>query len=227
MQSPPPAAVAAIRTGLAAALHSPKSNRTAPMRETNLGPPLTLRASDEEGLLRAAFRDAHGARLHGFALLVTLGDENLASALAADALAAGTRHAAALRHPERAAAWMRRRILRGTPSSSRRGSPAEQERRTALAALGVDAATYDVLAGFSVQQRAALVAGLVEGFSPLDLELVLGSNASSVRRRVSETRRSFMARRAAAADRTLAPDASSLEGRIQRIADQALGRSAR
>ncbi len=196
------------------------------MRETQLGPPVTLRASDEEGLLRAAFREAHGARLHGFALLVTLGDRQLAAALAADALAAGTRHAAALRHPERAAAWMRRRILRSTPRSTRRATPAEEDRRAALATLGVDAATYDVLAQFGVQQRAALVAGVVEGLSPLDLELVLGTSATSVRRRLSEARRSFLARRATAAERSVAPDQSSLEARIQRIADQALGRRA-
>ena len=82
----------------------------------------------------------------------------------------------------------------------------DQERQATLAALGVDAATYKVLARFSVQQRAALIAGEVEGLSPLDLELVLGTSASSARRRVSETRRLFLARRVAAAERTLAPE---------------------
>jgi DNA-directed RNA polymerase specialized sigma24 family protein len=212
--------------GLATALHSPKSNRTAALREIHLGGPITtLRASDEEGMLRAAFRDAHGARLHGFAILITLGDHVLAADLAADALAAGTRHAAALRHPERAAAWMRRQVLRKVPRRSGSGkTPSDQERRAALAGVGVDAATYDVLARLSVQQRAALIAGLVEGLSPLDLELVLGINASALRRRLSEARRTFMARRAAMAHRSVAPDRSSLEARIQRIADQALGR---
>ena len=189
---------------------------------------MTLRASDEEGMLRAAFRDAHGARLNGFALLMTMGDRALAGALAADALAAGTRHATALRHPERAAAWLRRRVLRTMPrrSQPRPGSP-DHERRAVLAALGVDEATYDVLARFSMEQRAALIAGEVEGLSPLDLEVVLGVGASSVRRRVAETRRVFLARRSAVGDRTHEPDARSLEGRIQSTADQALGRTAR
>src|ERR1041384_1046480 len=72
-------------------------------REVALSGPVRLRPSDEEGMLRAAFREAHGARLHGFALVVTLGDEQLAATLAVDALDAGVRHADALRHPERAA----------------------------------------------------------------------------------------------------------------------------
>lgn len=217
-----------MRLAFAAALHSPQSNGTAARREIHLGGPITLRASDEEGMLRAAFRDAHGARLNGFALLMTMGDHALAAALAADALAAGTRHAAALRHPERAAAWLRRRVLRTMPRRSQpRPGSSDQERRATLAALGVDRATYDVLARFSIQQRAVLIAGEVEGLSPLDLEVVLGTGATSVRKRMAETRRLFLARHSAVADRNHAPDASSLEGRIQSIADQALGRTAR
>lgn len=193
-----------------------------------MGGPVTLRASDEEGLLRAAFRDAHGARLNGFALLVTLGDHALAEGLAADALAAGTRHAAALRHPERAAAWLRRQVVRSMPRPSRkRSGPSDRERRATLAAIGVDTATYDVLSQFSVKQRAMLIAGEVEGLSPLDLEVVFGIGASSVRQSLSETRRTFLARRAMPADHTRAPDADSLEGRIRSTADRVLGRTAR
>ncbi len=179
-------------------------------------------------MLRAAFRDAHGARLNGFALLVTLGDEALAASLAADALDTGARHADALRHPERAAAWLRGRVLRGVPRrTSRRGAATEDERRATLATLGVDDATYDVLERFSVPQRAALVAGEVEGLAQLDLELVLRSSGGSVRRRLADTRRLFLERRMAAAQPTVAPDPGSLERRIRTIADQALARSAR
>src|SRR5437762_2584295 len=54
-------------------LHYTPRHPTALQRcgEVELSGPVTLRASDEEGILRAAFRDAHGARLNGFALLVT------------------------------------------------------------------------------------------------------------------------------------------------------------
>ena len=91
----------------------------------------------------------------------------------------------------------------------------------------MDGATFDVLERFNVRQRAALVAGEVEGLAPLDLELVLGSSAGSVRRRLSDTRRLFLGRRAAAAERTVAPHPGTLEQRIRTIVDQALTRSAR
>jgi hypothetical protein len=188
---------------------------------------LPLRASDEEGLLRAAFREAHGARLNGFALLVTLGDRALADRLAADALDAGARHADALRHPERAAAWLRGRVLRNVPGRGwRRRAPREEERRATLAAIGVDAGTYDVLRRFTARQRATLVAGEVEGLSPLDLELVLGSGGRSVRRGLADTRQLFLERRARA-ERTAVPGADSLEQRIRTIADQTLARTMR
>jgi hypothetical protein len=74
-------------------LHYTRQNPTALQRfgEVELSGPVPLRASDEEGILRAAFRDAHGARLSGFALLVTLGDQALAASLAADALCSNRR----------------------------------------------------------------------------------------------------------------------------------------
>ena len=40
----------------------------------------SARARRTADLIRAAFRDLHGARLHGFALLVTLGDRANAAA---------------------------------------------------------------------------------------------------------------------------------------------------
>lgn len=178
-------------------------------------------------MLRAAFRDAHGARLHGFALILTLGDEQLAATLAADALDAGVRHADALRHPERAAAWLRGRVLRKAPPHARRAGPDQEERRTALAALGVDEASYDILQRFSVQQRATLVAGEIEGLAPLDLELVLGSSASSVRRGVSDIRRLFLQRRMEAARETPSLVLGPLEERVQGIADTVLARARR
>ncbi|MEA2650619.1 MAG: hypothetical protein QOI85_340, partial [Chloroflexota bacterium] len=78
-------------------------------------------------LVRAAFRDLHGTRLHGFALLVTLGDHARAARLAGEAIAAGTARTSELRHPERAAAWLRRRVTRNAERRGRRelGNPAE------------------------------------------------------------------------------------------------------
>jgi len=186
---------------------------------------VTLRASDEEGILRAAFRDAHGARLNGFALLVTLGDQALAASLAADALGAGTRQADVLRHPERAAAWLRARVLKSTPRRvSRRKAPTDEGRRAALAAIGVDDLTYSTLASLTVEERAALVASSLEGFAPIDMEEILGSGPRIARRRASEARLKFFEQRGAG-DQAGSPPIGPLGSRVREIVDQALTRS--
>jgi hypothetical protein len=148
-------------------------------------------------MLRAAFRELHGARLHGFALLTTLGDRALASRLAAEALAEGARRAGQLRHPERAGAWLRRRVTRGLKRPSR-PEPNREERRAALTALGVDAATFDTLATFTPLERATLVAAVIERLDPRDVEVVLQANAAAVYRQTASVRRRFIERRAAA-----------------------------
>lgn len=171
-------------------------------------------------MLRAAFRDLHGAHLHGFALLVTLGDRPLAARLAAEALAEGVRRAGELRHPERAAAWLRARVTRR--ASSRRGrGPRREERRAALTALGVDQATFDVLAGMTPVERATLVAAVIEGLDERDLEVVLGMNPAGVHRRAVAIRRRFLERRA----RLVATEELAeplLAHRMRDIADRAL-----
>src|SRR6185503_21221515 len=50
-------------------------------------------------LLGAAFRDLHGPRLHGFALLLMLGDRRAAGVASGRALSAGVARAQQLRHP--------------------------------------------------------------------------------------------------------------------------------
>jgi len=210
-------------------LNYTRQNPTAPQRcgEVDLSAPVTLRASDEEGLLRAAFRDAHGPRLNGFALLLTLGDQSLAAALAADALDEGTRQADALRHPERAAAWLRARVLKATPQRHpRRNGPRDEERRMALAAIGVDGLTFGTLASLTVKERAALVAGDLEGFAVLDLEVILGSGPRVAERHVSEARRKFFERQVAE-DHAQFARIGRLGLRVREIVDQALTRNRR
>jgi DNA-directed RNA polymerase specialized sigma24 family protein len=188
---------------------------------------VTLRASDEEGILRAAFRDAHGARLNGFALLVTLGDQALSASLAADALGEGTLQADVLRHPERAAAWLRARVLKSTPRRvSRRRAPTDEERMAALAAIGVDGLTYRTLASLTVEERAALVASSLEGFAALDMEEILGSGARDARRRVSEARTKFFERHVAS-KHAMNGQIGPLGSRVSEIVDQALTRNRR
>jgi DNA-directed RNA polymerase specialized sigma24 family protein len=150
-------------------------------------------------MLRAAFRDLHAARLHGFALLLTLGDRDLAARLAADAIAEGLGRAATLRHPERAAAWLRSRVVR---AARRRGAGRriqDHDREATLVPLGVDAAAFRALAALRVDERAALVAAEVERLAPLDLELILGSSGPRARRRVADARERYVARYVASA----------------------------
>jgi len=171
-------------------------------------------------MLRAAFRDLHGARLHGFTLIVTLGDRSLASRLAAQALAEGSAHVSELRHPERASAWLRARVLRGVKRAHGPGSTPE-ERRATLAILGIDGGTFDTLAAFTPMERAALVAGVIERLDPRDLELVLGTSATAVHRQTVAVRRHFLERRAAgSATEGLAEPV--LANRIAEIAERAL-----
>lgn len=150
-------------------------------------------AQYDDAILAAAFRDLHGSRLHGFAILVTLGDAPLAERAAGFALAAGADQAAALRHPERAAAWLRARTLRSLhqPGAGRR-PPAPAARRAALAALGVDEAVYRGLAELSLDARAALVASAIERLDPIDVETILGAAPTAARRAVAQARDRYL-----------------------------------
>lgn len=120
---------------------------------------------------RRAFRELHAPSLHGFALLLTLGDRRRALALTADALSMADAHAAELRHPERAAAWLRRRV---TVAAGRRESAIDtQGRLDALEPLNV---TPPVLAGLSALgrlERAALVSSWIERLDVLDVATIV------------------------------------------------------
>ena len=150
-------------------------------------------ALDDDALLTEAFRDLHGARLHGFAIIVTLGETRVADRAAGEALAAGAEQAAALRHPERGAAWLRARLLRGLQQGKSRNAPTPlAERRDALASLGVDEAVFQGLAALDVEARAALVASAIERFEPIDIETILGARPANTRRMVAEARDRYL-----------------------------------
>jgi hypothetical protein len=147
----------------------------------------------EADLVRAAFRDLHGASLHGFALLVTLGDRRRAARAAAEALTRGVARADALRHPERAAAWLRSIALRRLSAPRLAGSGARQdERREALHRLGASDRTIAALRVLSTRERAALVAGSIERFEPIDLETILATSRAGVRRSLTAARRRYL-----------------------------------
>jgi DNA-directed RNA polymerase specialized sigma24 family protein len=180
----------------------------------------------EPALRRAAFRDVHGARLHGFALLVSLGDRPRAARAAAEALEEGVRRSAELRHPERAAAWLRARVLR----SLRRGSPpragpGDRERRAVLRSLGAADPVFEGLAALPVVPRAALVASTVERFDPIDVETILGMQSGSSLRTVARARQRYVTAVTTAVHPQELADApgGELGDRIRAVAGRAIG----
>jgi hypothetical protein len=124
---------------------------------------------------------------------VTLGDARAAERAAGFALAAGAGQAAALRHPERAAAWLRARALRLLRERGflRRATPVEA-RRAALATVGADETVYRGLAGLSIDGRAALVASAIERFDPIDVETILDAAPAAARHAVAQARERYL-----------------------------------
>lgn len=140
--------------------------------------------------LHMAFRDLHGGRLHGFALLLTLGDRRRAAGLAADAIAAASKHLPELRHPERAAAWLRQRVTRAGGSGDRRVPIAE--RLAALDELGVGAAALAGLSGLTRTERAALIATAIERIDRRDVAQIVGQDGDRLDRTLRRARRRYL-----------------------------------
>ncbi|HTI29299.1 MAG TPA: hypothetical protein VL687_02940 [Methylomirabilota bacterium] len=150
-------------------------------------------------------------------MLVTLGDAQLAERVAGFALAAGAGQAAALRHPERAAAWLRARTLRALREQRRfRRSAAAEDRRATLAQLGVGDAAYRGLASLDLNRRAALVASGIERFDPIDVETILNEAPAATRRVVAEARRRYLRFAGGSAD----ADQASAEEPMGELADR-------
>jgi DNA-directed RNA polymerase specialized sigma24 family protein len=216
--------------GLAAGAYTWQSSSE--HRRPRRSPTATLQpapAPYDDATLAVAFRDLHGSRLHGFAMLVTLGDRQSAELVAGFALAAGAEQAAALRHPERAAAWLRARALRTLHQrrSIRRKTP-DDLRRATLATLGVDEAAFRGLAALSVDARAALVASAIERFDEIDIETILDASPSAARHAVAEARERYVRYASAtpSAERDEPDDSPSgeLASRVRDVAARAFSR---
>ena len=172
-------------------------------------------------LLRAAFRELHGTRLHGFALLITLGDRARAARLADEALAASASHTADLRHPERAAAWLRRRVLRNADRVGRQSaSRSLADRRLALEPLGVGAAELAGLASLSARERALLVADSVERLDARDVASIVGGDGARLDRLIRRTRLRYAAAAAEVEDEL--PGDGPTADRVRSVAARAL-----
>jgi DNA-directed RNA polymerase specialized sigma24 family protein len=169
--------------------------------------------------VRNAFGEVHGSRLHGFALLITLGDRSLARRLAGDALAAGMGRVDELRHPERAAAWLRRRVVRSLPRRERPHSLVD--RRAALDELGVDGAVIAGLSALDARQRAALVAADVERLDLRDVATIIGTDPARLESLLRRARGRYLAGHVATAGTEL--HQGPISDRLRAAAARTLG----
>jgi DNA-directed RNA polymerase specialized sigma24 family protein len=145
-----------------------------------------------------AFAAVHGARLHGFALLLLLGNRRLAGALAVSALSAAPAGSPRLSHPERAAAWLRARVL-GEASHLRNEPVDDDVRLEALDPIGASPAVLAALQQLSLRQRAALIAHDVERLDRQDVATILHASDTAVARLLGRGRRLYLDAYASAA----------------------------
>jgi DNA-directed RNA polymerase specialized sigma24 family protein len=161
-------------------------------------PPAAIPGTTPPDEAREAFRDLHARRLHGFALLLVLGDRPVAARLANDALRAASERIGQLRHPERAAAWLRARVVRMAHgmgrTQARRG-----DRFAALDELGVDAATFAGLEALTQRERAAVISTAIERLDRRDALTIVASDGQRFDRLLVRARRRYGAAHGAAA----------------------------
>lgn len=150
--------------------------------------PVSAEASPEA--LQRALRELHAPSLHGFALLLTLGDRRRSLALTADALAAADARATELRHPERAAAWLRGRV---TTAAGQGGSRLDaDERLDALGPLGVTASVLAGLAALRVLERSALISSEIERLADRDVATIVGRDGDRLDALLRQARERFL-----------------------------------
>ena len=139
--------------------------------------------------LCAAFQQLHAPLLFRFALLLTLGDWKTAERATTNALAEGAARVDELRHPERAAAWLRRHIVRFAPCPR----TASADGRDILAALAIPEPTVAALSRLGRLERAALLASEVEGFDSRDVETIVDCRGTRFERLLTRATRRYAA----------------------------------
>jgi len=185
------------------------------MSATDIASPPDRSPNSTAEAMRAAFRELHGRRLHGFALLLTLGDRPNAARLASVALADGAMRVEELRHPERAAAWLRRRVV----ERARVGRGSHVDARVLLD-LGVDEALVVAFGSSGRLERAALIASAVERLDRRDVASIVGREGSSLDRLLRGARVRLMR---AYAETAAEPPNGPIAARVQALARRAMG----
>jgi hypothetical protein len=151
-------------------------------------------------------------------MLLTLGDRRRAAGLAADALRAASADLPALRHPERAAAWLRSHVVR---HAGRRGADLPvAERIAGLADLDVSAAALAGLAALDGRGRAALIATRIERLDRRDVATIVGQDGARLDRLVQLAIERYLAGHGATADD--APGSGPIADRVRASAARIL-----
>jgi DNA-directed RNA polymerase specialized sigma24 family protein len=104
----------------------------------------------------------------------------------------GTSRASELRHPERAAAWLRRRVV----DECRRAALdkfVSADSAVGLADLGVRESAITGFAALTVAERAALVADAVEHLDRRDIATIVGVEGSRLDRLITQARQRYLA----------------------------------
>jgi DNA-directed RNA polymerase specialized sigma24 family protein len=125
--------------------------------------------------LARAFEDVHRPSLAMFAFLFMLGDCARADRATDAALRDGARRVADLRHPERAAAWLRRHIVRSTWITPHRAV----HRAGQTIRMG---GALTALAALNRGERTVLIADVVEGLDHRDVGTIVDRDPRGVER---------------------------------------------
>lgn len=165
-----------------------------------------------------AFVELHGRRLYGFALLLTLGDRPRSTRLAWGAMAAAQTRLAELRHPERAAAWLRASVVRAA-SRGRRSASADSD---PLEELDVTGAALRGLSVLTLLERAALIATVIERMDGRDVSTVVSRTGERLERLLQRAIRRYLA-----AATELVTDLDDQPGAVRRRVAAATARTLR
>jgi DNA-directed RNA polymerase specialized sigma24 family protein len=122
--------------------------------------------------------------------MLLLGNGQRAAGLAAASLARGSERVTELRHPERAAAWLRADLLRHVGRVPQALPPALDP---VLAALGATPAIMQALATLDLRQRAVIIAMDIEHLDLRDVERIVGRRPAATARLLAQARARFAA----------------------------------
>ena len=167
-----------------------------------------LRAREVTSAASDAFAEVQRCRLLGFSVLYLLGDARLAEVATQRALHDAAGRLDELRHPERAAAWLRRHVVAST--WGKRPLP---EGRTTLEALGLSDATIAGLSCLRPLERAALIASVTERLDCRDVETIVGRTGTRLDRLLAEAQGKYAVGYTRAAE---TPALAAIQSRLDR-----------